>query len=116
MEQWDHRVKWVPWAKGEHLDCLVYLEQRETLEQGVLKGVLVFKVPEERLVSQEDQVNLVRWVLLERMETMEKKEHLEFMVLPDLQDFQDPEVSQVLMVALGLQGAREWQGSQGKWA
>lgn len=93
MGQWVLLANLVQWAKGEQLGCLVYLEQKEILEQEVRKEVQVSKVPEERLVSLGDQVNPARWVHQERMETMERKEVLEFQGLPDLQDFLDPEVN-----------------------
>jgi len=71
----------------ENLDLLAFLEHqglKETWVQLVRKEVQDSRVLEVKREKPEDQENLVRWDLLERMDLMEKRvvqDHQEVLVL-----------------------------------
>lgn len=95
MEQWVLQEKQGLLASLVELDFLVFLEQRETQEELVLKAVQVFKDHVENLANLVCPESQGKWVHLEKTEVMERKEDLVFPVLLVLLDSLDQEANLV---------------------
>lgn len=95
MEQWVLQEKQGLLVNLVELDFLVFLEQRETQEELVLKAVQVFKDHAGNLANLVCPENQGKWVHLEKTEVMERKEDLVFLVLLVLLDSLDQEANLV---------------------
>lgn len=106
MEQWVLQENQGLLVNLVELDFPVFLEQKETQGELVLKAAQVFKDHVENLANLVCLESQGKWVHPEKMEVMERKEDPVFLVLLVLLDSLDQEANLVSMVTQDHQEAK----------